>query len=80
MSMARAKIASPYIRQLRYGLPLCCMHGRSRGKDGAQLHNGRLVRPKSAMGFDSNTSDRPTPPEGALELLIYCFAFDVMLS
>jgi len=29
-SMARAKIASPYIRQLRYGLPLCCMHGRSR--------------------------------------------------
>ena len=27
---ARATIASPYIRQLRYGLPLCCMHGRSR--------------------------------------------------
>src|SRR5450631_377329 len=31
---ARATIASPYIRQLRYGLPLCCMHGQSREKDG----------------------------------------------
>src|SRR6266480_2821644 len=38
---ARAMIASPYIRQLRYGLPLCCIHGQSRGKDGAHLHNGR---------------------------------------
>jgi hypothetical protein len=28
---ARAMIASPYIRQLRYGLPLCCIHGQSRG-------------------------------------------------
>jgi hypothetical protein len=27
-SMARAMIASAYIRQLRSGLPLCCMHGR----------------------------------------------------
>ena len=32
-----ASIASPYIRQLRYGLPLCCMHGRSREKNGAHL-------------------------------------------
>ena len=30
MSMSRAMIASAYIRQLRFGLPLCCMHGRSR--------------------------------------------------
>ena len=30
MSMSRAMIASAYIRQLRSGLPLCCMHGRSR--------------------------------------------------
>jgi hypothetical protein len=28
--MARAMIASAYIRQLRSGLPLCCMHGQSR--------------------------------------------------
>ena len=27
MSMARAMIASAYIRQLRSGLPHCCMHG-----------------------------------------------------
>jgi hypothetical protein len=27
ISMARATIASTYIRQLRSGLPLCCMHG-----------------------------------------------------
>jgi hypothetical protein len=26
-SMARAMVASAYIRQLRSGLPLCCMHG-----------------------------------------------------
>jgi hypothetical protein len=37
ISMARAMIASAYIRQLRSGLPLCCMHGRSRGKDGTHL-------------------------------------------
>jgi hypothetical protein len=30
MSMLRAMVASAYIRQLRSGLPLCCMHGRSR--------------------------------------------------
>ena len=30
MSTSRAMIASAYIRQLRSGLPLCCMHGRSR--------------------------------------------------
>jgi hypothetical protein len=28
--MSRAMIASAYIRQLRSGLPLCCMHGQSR--------------------------------------------------
>jgi hypothetical protein len=29
-SMARAIVASTYIRQLRSGLPRCCLHGRSR--------------------------------------------------
>ena len=36
-SMARAIIASTYIRQLRSGLPRCCLHGRSRRRDGAHL-------------------------------------------
>jgi len=45
MSMSRAIIASAYIRQLRSGLPLCCMHGRSRRKDGAHLWHGRLAGP-----------------------------------
>jgi len=33
-SVARAMIASTYIRQLRFGLPQCCMHGLSRGRMG----------------------------------------------
>jgi hypothetical protein len=72
-SMARAMIASAYIRQLRSGLPLCCMHGRSRRKDGTHPANGRMV---SAKRFLSHTSDLPNAPEGASEL---CF-FSVPIS
>jgi hypothetical protein len=43
-SMARAIIASTYIRQLRSGLPRCCLHGRSRRRDGAHLSDGRSAR------------------------------------
>jgi hypothetical protein len=76
---ARATIASPYIRQLRYGLPLCCMHGQSREKDGAHLHNGRLAKAKSAMGFASHASDPPNaPPKGASEPLAGHRAFPVV--
>ena len=57
---ARATIASPYIRQLRYGLPLCCMHGRSREKDGAHLHNGRLARPNLRWFSPATHPTRPT--------------------
>jgi hypothetical protein len=57
---ARAMIASPYIRQLRYGLPLCCMHGRSREKDGAHLHNGRLARPNLRWVSPATHPTRPT--------------------
>jgi hypothetical protein len=57
---ARATIASPYIRQLRYGLPLCCMHGRSREKDGAHLHNGRLARPNLRWVSPATHPTRPT--------------------
>ena len=58
---ARAMIASPYIRQLRYGLPLCCIHGQSRGKDGAHLHNGRLARPSLRWFSAATHPTRPTP-------------------
>jgi len=54
-------IASPYIRQLRYGLPLCCMHGRSREKDGAHLHNGRLARPTLRWFSPATHPTHPTP-------------------
>jgi hypothetical protein len=57
---ARAIIASPYIRQLRYGLPLCCMHGRSREKDGAHLHNGRLARANLRWFSPATHPTRPT--------------------
>jgi hypothetical protein len=58
---AHAMIASPYIRQLRYGLPLCCMHGRSREKDGAHLHNGRLARLNLRWVSPATHPTRPTP-------------------
>src|SRR3974377_660935 len=58
---ARAMIASPYIRQLHYGLPLCCIHGQSRGKDGAHLHNGRLARPNLRWFSAATHPTRPTP-------------------
>ncbi len=55
--VARAMIASTYIRQLRSGLPQCCMHGLSLGRDGANLGDGTLAKPTS-----SHTSDPPTRP------------------
>jgi hypothetical protein len=58
---ARAMIASPYIRQLRHGLPLCCIHGQSRGKDGAHLHNGRSARPNLRWVSAVTHPTRPTP-------------------
>ena len=47
--MARAMVASTYIRLLRSGLPSCCLHGRSRRWDGAQLMNGRWLQPICEM-------------------------------
>ena len=76
---ARATIASPYIRQLRYGLPLCCMHGQSREKDGAHLHNGRLARPNLRWVSPATHPTRPTlPPKGASEPLARHLAFLVV--
>jgi hypothetical protein len=51
-SMARAIIASTYIRQLRSGLPRCCLHGRSR---------------QFAMRTHSHTSDLPDTPDWGVE-------------
>jgi hypothetical protein len=58
-SMARAMFASTYIRQLRSGLPRCCMHGRSRRRDGAHLSNGRLASADLRCG---PTATHPTCP------------------
>jgi hypothetical protein len=40
-SMARATFASTYVRQLRSGLPRCCLHGRSCRRNGTHLSNSR---------------------------------------
>src|SRR5215470_3382204 len=62
-SMARAIIASTYIRQLRSGLPRCCLHGRSRRRDGAHLWNGRSA---SADLRCWPTATHPTRPDTRL--------------
>src|SRR5215470_16969760 len=63
-SMWRAMFAPTYIRQLRSGLPRCCMHGRSRRRDGAHLSNGRLASANLRCGPTSHTSDLPDTPTG----------------
>src|SRR5262245_35028483 len=66
--MARAMIASTYIRQLRSGLPLCCMHGLI-AQEGWDSSRGRQKgSTNSAKRFHSHTPDLPNAPEGALEL------------
>lgn len=53
-------IASAYIRQLRSGLPLCCMHGRSRRQDGTHLWHGRLAGPDLRIPITVTRPTRPT--------------------
>ncbi len=48
-------IASPYIRQLRSGLPQCCVHGPSQNGDGTNLYHGTFAKRTS-----SHTSNPPT--------------------
>src|ERR1700730_8100495 len=67
-SMARAIIASTYIRQLRSGLPRCCLHGRSRRRDGAHLSNGRLASANLRCGPTATHPTCPTHPIGVSEL------------
>jgi hypothetical protein len=61
--LARAIIASTYIRQLRSGLPRCCLHGRSRRRMGLILMTADWQRAQSAMPCDSHTSDLPDTPD-----------------
>ena len=67
-SMARAIVASTYIRQLRSGLPRCCLHGRSRRWDGTQLMNGRLVQPICEMEEQSRIRPTRHTPSGVSKL------------
>ena len=59
-SMARAMFASTYIRQLRSGLPRCCLHGRSCRRDGAHLCDGRLANADLRCGHTATDPTRPT--------------------
>jgi hypothetical protein len=67
-SMARAMFASTYIRQLRSGLPRCCLHGRSCRRDGAHLLDGRLANADLRCGHTATHPTRPTHPTGVSEL------------
>src|SRR5215831_21255470 len=67
-STARAIVASTYIRQLRSGLPRCCLHGRSRRRDGAHLSNGRLASANLRCGLTATLPTCPTHPTGLSEL------------
>ena len=52
-------LASTYIRQLRSGLPQCCMHEDILGMDGAILPGGFKERPSP------QAATHPLPPPGA---------------
>src|SRR5215468_387319 len=65
-SMARAIIASTYIRQLRSGLPRCCLHGRSHRRDGAHLLNGILASANLRCGLTATHPTCPTHPTGVV--------------
>jgi hypothetical protein len=67
-AMARAMFASTYIRQLRSGLPRCCLHGRSRRRDGAHLSNGRSASADLRCPLTATHPTRPTRPTGVSEL------------
>jgi hypothetical protein len=61
-STARAMFASTYIRQLRSGLPRCCLHGRSRRRDGTHLWDGRSASADLRCGPTATHPTRPTHP------------------
>src|SRR5262245_16430537 len=65
-SMARAMFASTYIRQLRSGLPRCCLHGRSCRRDGAHLSDGRLANADLRCGHTATHPTCPTHPTGGV--------------
>src|SRR5262244_1685603 len=66
--MARAMVASTYIRQLRSGLPRCCLHGRSRRGDGTHLWDGRSASADLRCCPTATHQTCPTHPTGVSEL------------
>src|SRR5262245_7160146 len=79
-SMARAIIASTYIRQLRCGLPRCCLHGRSRRRDGAHLSNGRLASANLRCRPTATHPTCPTHPTGGCRNSAHCRRYRVRVA
>src|SRR5215813_10425433 len=79
-SMARAIIASTYIRQLRSGLPRCCLHGRSRRRDGAHLSNGRLASANLRCRPTATHPTCPTHPTGGCRNSAHCRRYRVRVA
>src|SRR5215471_10119209 len=79
-SMARAIIASTYIRQLRSGLPRCCLHGRSRRRDGAHLSNGRLASANLRCRRTATHPTCPTHPTGGCRNSAHCRRYRVRVA
>src|SRR5262245_19855428 len=79
-SMTRAIIGSTYIRQLRSGLPRCCLHGRSRRRDGAHLSNGRLASANLRCGPTATHPTCPTHPTGGCRNSAHCRRYRVRVA
>jgi hypothetical protein len=79
-SMARAIIASTYIRQLRSGLPRCCLHGQSRRRDGAHLSNGRLASANLRCVPTATHPTCPTHPTGVGRNSAHCRRYRVRVA
>ena len=69
--MARATIAPTYIRQLRSGLPICCMHGLNAREGWDSSFERQIDKIKSAIPRYSHTSDPPNTPEGVSEPFVH---------
>jgi len=79
-SMARAIIASTYIRQLRSGLPRCCLHGRSRRRGWDSSLGRQIGKCRFAIRFYSHTSDPPDTPETGVSELSACRRYRVRIA
>ena len=78
-SMARAMFASTYIRQLRSGLPRCCLHGRSCRRHGL-IFEMQICRRRSAMRTYSHTSNPPDTPDWGCRNSAHCQRYRVRVA